>query len=37
MSDQESPRPAPAPSRPDVEVVFREVMATQHDERKEQR
>lgn len=35
MSDDE--KPTPAPSRPDVEVVFKKVMATQHDEPKEQR
>lgn len=35
MSDEEKPKPAT--SRPDVEAVFREVMATQHDEPKEQR
>lgn len=28
MGDNESSMPEPAPARPDVEVVFREVMAT---------
>lgn len=35
MSDDQ--KPAPASSRPDVEVVFKKVMATQHDKPKEQR
>jgi hypothetical protein len=35
VGDSESPVPEAAPSRPDVEVVFREVMATEHDKPKE--
>lgn len=34
MSDDE--KPTPASSRPDVEAVFREVMASRHEEPKEQ-
>lgn len=30
MSDDQKPPAEPASSRPDVEVVFREVMATEH-------
>lgn len=37
MSDDQKPKAEPAPSRPDVEAVFKKVMATQHDEPKEQR
>lgn len=31
MSDDPKPTPAPPSSRPDVEVVFKEVMATEHE------
>lgn len=34
MSDDE--KPMPAPSRPDVEVAFKEVTASRHDEPKGQ-
>jgi hypothetical protein len=30
MSDDPKPAPAPTSPRPDVEVVFKEVMATEH-------
>lgn len=37
MSSDPKPTPEPAPSRPDVEVVFREVMATEHGKPSDQR
>lgn len=36
MSDDPKPAPAPASFRPDVEVVFKEVMATEHGKPREQ-
>ncbi|MBM7465004.1 hypothetical protein JOE67_000596 [Microbacterium esteraromaticum] len=36
MSDDQKPSSAPASTRPDVEVVFKEVMATEHGKPKSQ-
>jgi len=37
MSDDSKPGVEPASTRPDVEVVFKEVMATEHGKPREQR
>lgn len=37
MSDDPKPSVEPAESRPDVEVVFKEVMATEHGKPRNQR
>lgn len=37
MSEGPKPTPEPASSRPEVEVVFKEVMAIEHGKPREQR